>query len=186
MAKVRRVARRRRPLVALLVWCFSCTWELCMEKGSVRRVTRLSTTAKVAFTPSRKNFPEASSSQLSLLFEGRTRDAPVREKSIRSAFTPSPTPNPSEIVRRIFDSTCGSVSTLRFKRLRMRTRFAAVSCVCLCVCVCVCVCVVCVCVVCVCCDGVSCARFTSLPARSHVNTIQDGGSTGTNLLRAFR
>ena len=59
-----------------------------MEKGSVRRVTRLrKTTAKVAFTPCRKNFPEASISQLSLLYEGRTRNAPVQEKSIPSAYT---------------------------------------------------------------------------------------------------
>ena len=42
-----------------------------MRKGSVRRVTRLSqTTAKVAFTPCRKNFPEASSSQLSFVRRG--------------------------------------------------------------------------------------------------------------------
>ena len=59
-----------------------------MEKGRVQRVTRLSqTTAKVAITTCRKNFPEASSSQLSLLYEGRTHDAPVREKSIPSAYT---------------------------------------------------------------------------------------------------
>ena len=36
MTKVRRVARRQRPLVALLVWCSSCTWELCIEKGRER------------------------------------------------------------------------------------------------------------------------------------------------------
>ena len=37
---------------------------LCIEKGRVRRVTRLSQTiAKVVFTPCRKNFPEALSSQ---------------------------------------------------------------------------------------------------------------------------
>ena len=57
-------------------------------KGQRAKSARLrNTTAKVAFTPYRKNFPEASSSQLSLLYEGRTRDTPVREKSIPSAYT---------------------------------------------------------------------------------------------------
>ena len=68
--------------------------KLKVNARRVRRVTRLGQmTAKVVFTPCRKNFPEALSSQLSLLFatttgikyEGRTRDAPVREKKTKDS-----------------------------------------------------------------------------------------------------
>ena len=86
-----------------------------MEKGRERGVTRLSkTTAKVAFTPCRKNFPEASSSRLSLLYEGRMRDAPIRERSIPSGG--------------VFDDVGASqMPDRKFKRLRMCTCFATVS-----------------------------------------------------------